>query len=139
MKKIWERNGLGRLMRRSSMRRTDEHSSSSASENFEENANRISPKSKSRETEIGLECQVPENSHYKKDTPGGLTPSQEHREVRKLEPFEDNEIIFKISKFNYVGLWKWDVDSDSCAICLVVFCDPCHTVSKYYFHCLLLN
>ena len=70
MKTIWERNGLGRLMRRSRTRRTDEHSSSPDSENFEENANRISPKSKSRETEIGLECQLPENSHYKKDTPG---------------------------------------------------------------------
>ena len=109
-----------------------------------EKSNRISPKSKSRKTGIGLECQLPENSHLKKDTPGGLTPvkktnSQEHREVRKLEPFEDNEIIFKISRFNYVGLWQWDVDTDICAICLVVFRDPCHTVSNYYFRCLLLN
>ena len=100
----------------------------------DEKSNRISPKPKSRETGLGVECPLPKNSHYKKDSPdSGLTPvkktkSQKPREDRRMEPFEDNEIIFKISKFNYVGLWKWDVDCDICAICRVVICDPCLTV-----------
>ena len=94
-----------------------------------EKSNLISPKSKSRETGIGLERHLPKNSPDSGLTPVKKTKSPKPREDRKMEPFEDNEIIFKISKFNYVGLWKWDVDCDICAICRVVICDPCLTVS----------
>ena len=98
-----------------------------------EKSNRISPKSKSRETGIDLDAPgglTRSGKRYlKKVTPVKKTKSQKPRGDQKLQPFEDNEIIFKISNFNYVGLWKWDVDCDICAICRVVICDPCLTVS----------
>ena len=50
---------------------------------------------------------------------------------RDTEPFEEDAVIFQLAKWNHVSLWKWDVDCDVCAICRVVICDPCLTVSQF--------
>ena len=57
--------------------------------------------------------------------------------LTESEPFDENEVIFKLKKWNHVSLWKWDVDCDICAICRVVICDPCLTVST--LHIIILN
>jgi len=69
----------------------------------------------------------------KVDTENDAPKTSKSRKQRseEVEAFEDTEVIFHLKKWNHVSLWKWDVDCDICAICRVVICDPCLTVSFF--------
>ena len=43
----------------------------------------------------------------------------------------DDELIFKVKKWNHVCLWQWDVDNDVCAICRIIILEPCLNVRFY--------
>ena len=61
-------------------------------------------------------------------SPETMIKPTKSKDPTEPDPFEDNEVIFKLKKWTHVSLWKWDVDCDICAICRVVICDPCLTV-----------
>ena len=107
------------------------------------NADVISPKKKPQEVKPKVENPVKTEPELvspvitRKMKSHQLTPAEKVKTAKprlgaESEPFAEDEIIFQISKFNYVALWKWDVDCDICAICRVVICDPCLTVSVIF-------
>ena len=62
-------------------------------------------------------CQTPSTQSFSEKKKASKKEKIELPDEEQYEPFEPEEAIFALKSFEYLFMWEWDVENETCAIC----------------------